>query len=354
MRTKFVGKWINGFGKFSRLSTILMNKSKEVKRREKILYFWEKHGFEATKDAFDVSRSTLYEWRKKQKEKALEPKSKRPKRTRIPLTPQWIVDEVITIREALPYFGKDKIYDILKKKGVNVSASTIGRIIKRENLPSSPRMYVAKTKNKRKKKLRKPKDYKIKNPGDLIATDTIVIQENNKKKYIITIIDYHSRIAISKMYKSPASKNAKDLLLRMQVVLGVKIKAVNTDNGSEFMKEFEKACTELEIKHFHTYPRTPKMNPICERFNRTIQEEAHFPLFNESIEVWNKHINHYIMQYNFFRPHYSLNYITPIEKYLEFWKNKNKPIQSSMLWTHTLCCFLLFFMRKYPSHLFLT
>jgi len=160
------------------------------------------------------------------------------------------------------------------------------------------------------------------------GADAIVIQENGVKKYIITAVDYYTRIAVARAYPSPSSRNAKDLLMRMKIALGEGIRAVNTDNGSEFMAEYEQACVAMAIKHFYTYPRTPKMNPYAERFNRTIQEEAQFPLFSESFEVWNNFISHYIMLYNFFRPHYSLDYLTPVDVYL-------KSKQSNMWWTHT-------------------
>ena len=58
------------------------------------------------------------------------------------------------------------------------------------------------------------------------------------------------------------------------------------------------------------------MNPLAERFNRTIQEEANLPFVKNSLETWNKFIAHYIKQYNFFRPHCALNYLTPVEKFL--------------------------------------
>jgi len=50
-------------------------------------------------------------------------------------------------------------------------------------------------------------------------------------------------------------------------------------------------------------------------------------------------VAHYIMLYNFFRPHYSLNYLTPVEKFLEGKK-------SNMLWTHTINCFPANFLLK--------
>ena len=39
------------------------------------------------------------------------------------------------------------------------------------------------------------------------------------------------------------------------------------------MKDFNVELQKQQINHWHTYPKTPKMNAHCERFNRTIQEE---------------------------------------------------------------------------------
>lgn len=323
---KYIGKGIWGFARVMSLTQKLMNKSEEVERREKILAFWKRHGLDATKDAYGVGRSTLFLWKKKQKEGKLAPESKRPKNIRQPTTPFHIIDAVSQYRRAFPFVGKDKLEKIMKQAGIRVSASTIGRIIEREDLPSAPRQYVARKKHKKKDRL--PEDYIIKNPGDLVGMDTIVIQENGVKKYIITAVDYFTRIAVARAYSSPCSRNAKDLLMRMKIALGEDIQGVNTDNGSEFMAEYEKACIAMAIKHFYTYPRTPKMNPYAERFNRTLQEEAQFPLFEESLEVWNNFISHYVMIYNFFRPHYSLEYKTPVDVYLQ-------SNQSNMWWTHT-------------------
>ena len=76
------------------------------------------------------------------------------------------------------------------------------------------------------------------------------------------------------------------------------------------------------------------MNPFCERFNRTIQEEAQFPEFFASIQEWNAWIAHYIMQYNCYRPHVSLEYKRPIDQYLEL--RENQGLESRMLLVHTI------------------
>jgi transposase InsO family protein len=46
-----------------------------------------------------------------------------------------------------------------------------------------------------------------------------------------------------------------------------------SDNGQEFGEYFHSALQTQRIVHWHTFPRTPKMNAHCERFNRTVHEE---------------------------------------------------------------------------------
>lgn len=298
-----------------------MDTTLEAQHRAKIITFWNKHGLEATKDAFNISRSTLFEWQKLLKEgkgrlSSLEPKSRRPHNIRI-MTTNWnIIELVCFLRCSFPHYGPKKIRAIMERDyNITLGHATIGKIIKRHNLPSSPKIHIAKQKQKAKKRL--GQNFQAKNPGDLVAMDTVVIQENGQKKYIITAIDIATRLALAWTYKRHSSAQAADLLQRMQLALGNPIQKVLTDNGSEFMKDYEKCCMKLHIEHNYTYPRSPKMNAHCERFNRTIQEEAQFPIFTASIEEWNKWIAHYILQYNCHRPHVSLDYICPLDKYIQ-------------------------------------
>ena len=43
-------------------------KELEIKRRVKIINFFDKYGFAATKEAFEVSRARIYLWKKRLKE----------------------------------------------------------------------------------------------------------------------------------------------------------------------------------------------------------------------------------------------------------------------------------------------
>ena len=311
----------------------------EAQRRAMILTFWKRHGLQATRDAFAVSRSTLFEWQQRLKSgrkrlRALEPRSRRPHRLRVMTTPNAVIDRIRTLREQFPHYGKEKLYVLLKEQDVTVSSSTIGKIIKRWNLPHAPRMYVAR--RKRKMKPRLPKGNDPKKPGDLISMDTIVLQERGEKKFIVTALDHATRMAMARVYERLSSKSARDLLQRMQLSLGLPITAVLTDNGSEFYACYEQACKALEAAHYWTYPRSPKMNARTERFNRTIQEEVRFPAFDATIQQWNERLGLWLVEYNFYRPHYALDYRRPIDEYLS--ALTSTPAESRMLGTHTPPC----------------
>ena len=322
MRSLFVGRWLPGFRTFTQSMLSLMDITQEAQHRAKIITFWKKHGLEATKDAFGASRSTLFAWQRllregKGKLSSLESKSRRPLSVREMTTSTGVIELICFLRRAFPHYGPKKISKIMERDyKVVIGHCTVYKTIKRFNLPSAPRLHVAKQKQ-RAKKNRLGKDFKAKQPGDLVAMDTIVIQENGQKKYIITAVDIATRLALAWAYKRHSSASAADLLKKMQILLGNPIQKVITDNGSEFHGDYEKCCKRLEIEHNWTYPRSPKMNPHCERFNRTIQEEAQFPMFFSPIEEWNAWIAHFIMQYNCHRPHVSLEYKCPLERYLE-------------------------------------
>ena len=326
MPTIFIGRWIRGAGKFLRMGTTELTKTSVEQRREQILHFWRQHGLAAVTDAFGVKRSTLYEWQHLQKLGQLMPKSKRPFSVRKPEYSDELVTEIRVIRFATGY-GKTKIAAILRRGSWQTSESTVGRIITKFKLPKPPKQTKPNRSRKPIRRLRKPKDFKSKSVGELVGLDTIVLNYFGFRFYVIVAVDWFSRVAVARCYASPSSKNAADLLHRMQLALGTKIKAVNTDNGSEFLKNFILACENMKIIHYFNYPRCPKMNAITERFNRTLQTETEWPEVDEPLSVFNMRLLHFLMRYNFYRPHFSLENKTPVEIFIGK--------KSRMYWTHT-------------------
>jgi transposase InsO family protein len=68
------------------------------------------------------------------------------------------------------------------------------------------------------------------------------------------------------------------------------------------------------IKRYFSRVKTPKDNPECERFNETLEYEW---LYNGNLDLdpdkFNPELTGWLIEYNFNRPHQSLEYLTPIE-----------------------------------------
>lgn len=321
-----------------------------AKQRCRILAFWDKYGDEATKEAFSVSRATLFRWQKKLKDNhgklgGLNKIPTIPKNKRKRIIDQKVKEFIITQRKIHPKLSKDKLSVLLKDEDITVlSASTVGRIIsdmkKRGELPKYTRLSLsAKTgrlierKAIKRKKLRR-KDYKPDKEGDLLQLDTIVKFINGIKRYIITAIDLKSDFAFAYGYTNASSITTKDFFQKLENVVPFQIKRIQTDNGSEFDKYFRDYTGNKKIIHFHNYPKCPKMNAYVERFNRTLQEE--FIDYNKqtlasNLYQFNHNLIDYLLWYNAKRPHWSLGLISP----LRYICNQLPAKESQMWWTDT-------------------
>ena len=78
------------------------------------------------------------------------------------------------------------------------------------------------------------------------------------------------------------SRNFGAALALLSVFIFCGFTKINDIETAIIEKDFKKACTELSLPQWYSRPRTPKDNPVLERFNRTIQEE-----FVEDISEFN-------------------------------------------------------------------
>jgi len=261
--------------------------TEQAQERARILTFWKKHGTEAVLEAYGVHRRTLFYWQKNLKKgggkiQALNSGSKSPKVTRRRLWDANTLDEIRRLRDKYPNLGEEKLYPFLTKfcTANNLPCPkpvTIGRLMKDmgglRKFPQKVSHFGKIKKVNRQKVLRKPKHLKITHAGHVVALDTIERFVNGCRRYIITFEDIHTRFAFAWCTTSHASLAAKEFFDLCRVVFPFQMEFVLTDNGSEFKKHFNEEIKNLHLTHYHTYPRTPKMNAHVERFNRTIQEE---------------------------------------------------------------------------------
>ncbi len=254
-----------------------------------------------------------------------------------------MLKEIRRLRTELPNLGKEQIFVRLKpwceqRYLACPSVSTIGRMIaaahdKMRMIPvrlgSRGKALLVK---KRSAKPRRPKHYRPVKTGELIGMDAIELRMGELRRYVITMIDECSNYALALAVPSLNSDIVNHFFSRAARLFPVGISQIITDNGKEFLGNFDKTLQEAAIKHLWTYPYTPKMNAICERFNRTLREQ--FIEFNEillfeDLALFNQKLAEYLVLYNSKRPHKALALMTPVEYILK--ENKN----CNMWWTHT-------------------
>jgi len=308
--------------------------SSEGKRRLGWIDWYHNHDRNARKTCrhFSISPDTFYHWYRRYDRNnlhTLENKSKRPRHLRKPTWSSDAEQSVLKMREQYPKWGKDKLVLLLKKEGVDLSTSMVGRILKKLKErgilvePVANGISAKKRSRQRPYAVRKPKDYKVSEPGDLVQLDTLDVRPlpGMILKHF-TARDVVSRYDVLEVHTQAKSSTAAHFLDTLKQRLPFAIKAIQVDGGSEFESRFEEECQARGIRLFCLPPRSPKLNGSVERAQRTHTEEFYemydgdlgiAPL-NEALQGWE-------WTYNNIRPHQALGYLTPAE-FLVQWQSK--------------------------------
>lgn len=243
----------------------------------------------ATASQFGITRKTIHKWLKRYKEKGilgLEEISCAPLHVR---KRQISFDQrlkVRTLRKRYPKYGKMKlVYLYYQQYQESISSWHIQKVIEEDNLyPDKSKVsklrkrQIQARSHQRQRVTKLIKENKI---NYLWHVDTVILTlSGGGYRYLLTAIDEVSKMAFARLYNTHTSRNARDFLERLIYLTDKKVINLHHDNGSEFKKEFEKACKQLEIPQWYSRPHTPKDNSVLERFNRTIQEE-----FVEMIDI---------------------------------------------------------------------
>ncbi|GKA54879.1 putative RNA-directed DNA polymerase [Tanacetum coccineum] len=74
---------------------------------------------------------------------------------------------------------------------------------------------------------------------------------------------------------------------------GKKLKCIRTDNGGEYIGPFDAYCREHGIQHQKTPPKTPQLNGLAERMNRTLVERVRCLLSHAGLPAsfWGEALN---------------------------------------------------------------
>lgn len=319
--------------------------------RLQVIKYHAKYGTKMTIEAYGVPKPTIYRWKKELDQNegkltALIPKSTAPKKRREMIIDHRVVDWIKAERRE-HLVGKVKLKPLLDQYCLSIgikppSESLIGKIIKRKGmlLKRNGRIYHdASTKFLDRKPSYKTKVKRCPKPEEFghIGIDTITEFNLGMKRYIFNAIDIKLKFEFSYPYASLNSKNGKDFLKKIESVYPIRngIRIIQTDNGLEFLGEFDKYLKERGVEHHFIYPRCPKINGHIERANRSLKDEfvnGHKDLLFVDMELFKHKLMKHLIWYNTKRVHQSLGNITPIDYLL-----KNMP-ESQMYVTYTADC----------------
>jgi preprotein translocase subunit Sss1 len=326
------------------------SKSEEGKTRLKILEFFEAHGLQATRDAYGISKTTLYRWHKmfltaKRNQIVLIPRSRSPKRKRVMRTDWRIVKFIKETRQEHPRLSKWKIKPLLDEYCTannirSIGLSTIGKVIKRNDLffQKSGRIYHSPKSawNRRKYRYKTKVKYSPKvTESGYYEIDTVQRFIGSIRVYIFNAVDVHTRFQFSYAYRTGSSGSAKDFFKKLECVSPFQVKKIQTDNGSEYQGDFAAHLRHRKLEQVYIYPHCPKINGYVERANRSLSEE--FIEHNDctcgtfNLREFNAKLIEHLIWFNTKRVHRSLGNLSP----LAFWTNNSE--KSHMCVTHTNC-----------------
>jgi len=140
----------------------------------------------------------------------------------------------------------------------------------------------------------------------------------NRRFRTFNVMDDCSREALA--IEVDTSLSSQRIIRTLQRVIEQRGKpaTIRTDNGPEFTSgDFESWCKTNHITVQYIQPGKPMQNGYIERFNRLYREAVLDAYLFFELDQIRQLTTEWIDEYNYRRPHESLNNLTPIE-----WKNE--------------------------------
>lgn len=301
--------------------------SSRARARLAMLEWHAAHGACVARTArhFGFSRPTVYRWLARHDRfrlSSLEDRSSVPRRRRRPSWTAAQAEAVLALRERYPRWGKAKVAVLLRREGLVLSVSMVGRILvglRRRGVLREPlgrRISARKRTWRRPHAVRKPAGYPIERPGDLVQLDTLDVRPPGLTHPFkqFTARDVVSRWDVVSLGRSASARAALGMLDALAVRMPFPVRALSVDGGSEFMADFELECARRGIRLFVLPPRSPKLNGSVERANRTHTEEFYEVTdAAPELEPLSAALAEWEVCYNTVRPHQALGYLTPAQ-----------------------------------------
>ena len=279
-------------------------------------------------DIIEWARATYHRWQKRFNERGLKglvAHSRRPHTSRHREWTRHQEQQVLHLRRRYPSWGKLTIWRVLTRdREFALSVSTVGRILAnaiRLGRIQPCAFYYGRVKTKRRRSFTsshaKRWRYRMKatQPGEMIQIDhmTVALAPQSMVKEFKAICPVSKQL-VARVYRQATAHNGRAFLRALIEDLPFPIKSIQVDGGSEFMAEFEAECERLNIPLYVLPPKRPQYNGCVERANGTSRGEF-YPFYDGALTIAaiNKALKKYQRLYNDYRPHQSLDLLTPNE-----------------------------------------
>jgi transposase InsO family protein len=221
-------------------------------------------------------------------------------------------------------YGKERIHDELKDRGLEIPVSTIGKILDRKNLLVKRRTFKTQKKHTR--------TYNLIYPGQRVQMDIKYVPSEvvpiGRRYYQYTVTDECTRMRYLAWHDSIWTKHVVDALTQAQAFFGFKIDCVQTDNGIEFTFDYtaqltarekipkehplDTYCRNVQIRHKLIPPGKKELQGKVERSHRTDDEEF-YRTIKKRINLFDlrKKGKRWWLFYNFKRRHSGIGKKTP-------------------------------------------
>lgn len=219
---------------------------------------------------------------------------------------QELVQLVLAVRAQLKRCAEVVWRHLTTTLDVSVSLSSVRRILWRSGIARG-----------RKNRVRSdnPKRPHPTSPGELVQTDTIhhVDPKTGRRLYYYTVIDLFTRMTHVTLVPRLGAGLAARAVLEAQAYWGFSIAMVQSDNGPEYSRFFERQMKYAGIQTRHSRLHRPSDNAHIERFNRTIQTECIGYYWNRSVPLQSQQakLTAWLEYYNNKRVHLGIQMKTP-------------------------------------------
>ncbi len=239
-----------------------------------------------------------------------------------------ILDLVQEQRYLMPRLGTKKVYKIiqpkLQEKGIKFGRDKLFTLLREENQLVRKRKNFTKT-TQSYHRFRKYKnlisELEITRPEQVWVSDITYIRTKDGFLYLSLVTDAYSKkikgFELSDNLKASSSKKALQQGLKEREYPNMKL-IHHSDRGFQYCSpEYIKELDDNEIDISMTTKYDPYENAIAERVNGILKSEFYMDqTFNNHKEAM-REIKKTIMIYNSFRPHMSINYLTPNEAHIK-------------------------------------